>query len=142
MDINTNAEVKGFGVVPAPSVVREERIKPQVAPVQNMDDSAKVALDEKALHGSKVQGSKPKSNGEKGAASAEDIARYVGEIQERLQSMGSRLSLALDKDSNSIVVQVTDRETGELIRQIPSEQMMELKSKLEDLVGMLLDQKV
>ena len=49
--------------------------------------------------------------------------------------------LIVDAETESIVARITEKKTGEVVRQIPSEDLLELKSKLEDLVGMLFDQK-
>ena len=43
------------------------------------------------------------------------------------------LSFKTHQDTGRTIIQVTDRETGELIRQIPSEEMIELAEKLKDM---------
>ncbi len=65
------------------------------------------------------------------------------EIQKRLDSMGSSLvfGLHMHKESESIVIQLTDGTSGELIRQFPPEELLELQAKLDDLVGLLFDKK-
>lgn len=134
----TNADVKSYGVPVVPSVKVEDRVKPQVAPVKNSSDSEKTALDEKALHGSSAAGQKKQE-----ALSEEEMSKLAKEIQGRLDSIGGNLLLGLgtDKITEDIVARITEKKTGEVVRQIPSKEMLELKSKLEDLVGMLFDKK-
>ena len=44
-----------------------------------------------------------------------------------------------DTGSGRLVVKITDRETDEVIRQIPSEELLELSRQLEELRGNLVD---
>ena len=44
-----------------------------------------------------------------------------------------------DTGSDRLVVKITDRETDEVIRQIPSEELLELSRHLEELRGNLVD---
>lgn len=129
MDVNLSADVKGFGVPAAPAVEREQKTKPQVAPVDSGGDSSKAALDEKAQ---RQQGA---------VMSVEDAGKMVKDIQDRLDSMGNRLNFSLREDPNAVVVQVTDRESGELVKQFPPEEVLDLRKKLDELVGLLFDGK-
>ena len=135
---STNADVKSYGVPVVPTVSVEDRVKPQVVPVRDSSDSGKTALDEKALHGNTAAAQKKQK-----ALSEEEMGRLAKEIQDRLDSIGGNLTLGLGTDdkTESIVARITEKQTGEVVRQIPSEDLLELKSKLEDLVGMLFDKK-
>lgn len=73
---------------------------------------------------------------------AEQAAKVAKELQDRLDDMGTKLSFSVDKATDSIVIQVTDKKTGKLVRQIPSQEMLDLKAKLEKLMGILFDKKV
>ena len=44
-----------------------------------------------------------------------------------------------DSGTDELVVKITDRETDEVIRQIPSEELLELSRHLEELRGNLVD---
>ena len=129
VDVNVNADVKGFGIPTVPAVEREDRSKPAVAPVGEGGDSSKAALDDKALHG-KAAGA---------GLSEEEASKAVEQIQERLDEMGTRLTLALHKEPDAVVVEITDRQSGEVIRQFPPEEVLQIRKKLDELVGMLFD---
>lgn len=134
---NVNTEIKGLGVaMTAPAMDREDRVKPQVAPVADGTESTGAALGGKELH---RQVDKDKKSPTK--PSVEDLTKAVAEIQSRLQSMGSSLDFAVNKDPDAVVVRVTNRETGDLIRQFPSEQVLQLNKKLQELTGLLFDEK-
>ena len=135
---STNADIKSYGVPVVPTISAEDRVKPQVTPVKDSSDSERAALNDNALHGNTAEAQKKQKR-----LSQEEMSRLAQEIQSRLDSIGGNLRLGLGKDdkTKSIVAKITEKKTGEIVRQIPSEDLLELKSKLEDLVGMLFDQK-
>jgi len=132
MDVSVNTEVKGIGVAVTPAAVeREDRVKPQVAPVAKGGESSRSALGEKELH-AKAQ-AKP--------VDAKEIAKAVEEMQQRLDALGNtRLNFRVLEKPNEVVVQVTDRTSGELVRQFPSEEALNLRVKLQELTGLLFDE--
>ena len=133
MDASVNTEVKGIGVTTVmPAVEREDRVKPRVAPVKASTDSTSAALGDKELHRSE----EPKP------ASAKEVAKAVDEMQQRLDALGNtRLNFRVVEKPNEVVVQVTDRSSGELVRQFPSEEALKLRVKLQELTGLLFDEK-
>lgn len=138
VDVNVSTDVKGYGVPVTPAQVQaEDRVKPQVPPVQKGDNPASAALDEKRLH---RKDGRPQ---EEKKLSREELEENIAEIQARLDSIGSNLLLGLAKEEKfeSIVVQVKERQTGELVRQIPSEEVLALRKKLEEVAGLLFDSK-
>lgn len=52
------------------------------------------------------------------------------------------LLFSVDDATGKTIVKVTDAVTGEMIRQIPSEEMLEIARSLDKMQGMLLHQKV
>ncbi|MCK4690178.1 MAG: flagellar protein FlaG [Desulfuromonadales bacterium] len=44
-----------------------------------------------------------------------------------------------DERTDGLVVKIVDRETDEVIRQVPAEELLELKATLEDLRGNIVD---
>ena len=65
------------------------------------------------------------------AVSAE-ISKAVNEINEIVQSIQRDLSFNLDEDSGKTVIRVVNSESGELIRQIPSEEVLAIASHLRE----------
>jgi len=52
-----------------------------------------------------------------------------------------RVSFSPDKDTGETLIKVIDNQTNEVVRQIPPEELMRLKKRLEDLQGLLVDKK-
>lgn len=64
------------------------------------------------------------------AIELEDASRS---IEQFLQSQNRNLAFSIDDGSNRSVVTVTEADSGEVIRQIPSEEVLRLAERLKDL---------
>lgn len=74
-------------------------------------------------------------------ASREQIQRAVEQMRKSLsESSSSNLKFSIDDETGQTIVRVTDIKTGELIRQIPSEELVELAKSLDRMQGKLLRQ--
>ena len=74
--------------------------------------------------------------------SPEQVQKAVDSIKQMVSSTtANSLDFSVDEQSGKTVVRVTDSETGEMIRQIPSKELLELAQSLDKLQGMLLKQK-
>ena len=69
------------------------------------------------------------------------IRKLVDEVQDYLDNLNIKLSFDIHEKTGDMVVKVLDRETGDLIRQLPSEDLLDLKAKLNELRGVLFHQK-
>lgn len=73
---------------------------------------------------------------------AEQVRNAVSEIEKFLSTSRRNLEFTTDEDSGKIVVKVIASETGELIRQLPSEEALRIASSLSDVNSLLFDAKV
>lgn len=77
--------------------------------------------------------------------SAAEKERQVKEaaekINEFIESMTTDLSFSVDKDTNMTVVKVLERESGDVIRQIPAEEILEIAKALDALKGLIIRKK-
>ena len=71
-----------------------------------------------------------------------NVEQAVAKVKVQIQAISSNsLDFAIDDSSGKTIVRVTDRESGELIRQIPSQEMLEIARSLDRLQGILVKQK-
>lgn len=70
------------------------------------------------------------------------IQDRVVEINSYMQNMNRSLQFSVDDQSGDTVIRVIDSETDELIRQIPAEELLVVRSSLEEYRGMLLEMRV
>jgi flagellar protein FlaG len=69
---------------------------------------------------------------------AEVLAEVVEQLSEVVTLMNKGLAFSVDEDSGAAIVKVMDIDTGDIIRQIPSDEALELAQKLQDVKGLLL----
>ena len=70
---------------------------------------------------------------------AEHLRIASEQIQARLDAHGSKSQIAYDQDSGRFVIRITNAETGDVVLQIPSQDMLDLQKRLESLTGIVLD---
>ena len=69
----------------------------------------------------------------------ERVREAVEEINKELFKLQSELGFSVDEVANDIVVTVKRKESGEVVRQIPSETVLKLAHNFEKLKGVFLD---
>lgn len=70
------------------------------------------------------------------------VEEAVAKVRKQVQPVISNgLDFTIDDNTGKTLVRVTDRATGELIRQIPSQEMLEIAQSLDRMQGLLLRQK-
>jgi flagellar protein FlaG len=73
--------------------------------------------------------------------SREAIAKAANDIQNFVKDMGRNLNFSIDKTTGYNVVQVINPETNEVIRQLPSEELLKIARNMQDLGSVLVNQK-
>ncbi|MDP2989247.1 MAG: flagellar protein FlaG [Kiritimatiellota bacterium] len=71
-------------------------------------------------------------------AKIEQIVKELKQLVDPIVSNG--LDFSIDDSTGKSIVRITDGETGELIRQIPSEEMLAIAQSLDKMQGLLLRQ--
>lgn len=71
----------------------------------------------------------------------EDFREAINAANERLSDRGASVNVAIDQSTNTVIVQVKDRDSGETIRQIPPEVALQISRNIERLTGILVDRK-
>lgn len=70
-----------------------------------------------------------------------DAAKQIAsQINDYLESASSSLQFMVDKESNRVVIKVVDTQTQEVIRQMPTEEMLAISKSLDRLSGLLIQQ--
>lgn len=69
------------------------------------------------------------------------VKQVVEHINQAMQSLSSNLNFSVDKDTGITVVKVMDTETNQLIRQIPSDEILSIAKAIDTLQGLIIRQK-
>ncbi|MBU4263863.1 MAG: flagellar protein FlaG [Proteobacteria bacterium] len=141
MDVNIATDVKGANVSVLPTNVElEDAAKPPVQPVPASSENDTVKLNNQTRQDKSAK----EDASSQGKLSQKELEDAVKEIHQRFQSMGSNFKFGLyeHQETKSIVAQLRDKKTDEVVKQFPSEEVLKLREKLQDLIGMLFDEKV
>jgi flagellar protein FlaG len=83
---------------------------------------------------------KPSNVNEASQPTQEVIQKTAQQLQNFVQSMGRDLSFSVDSTTGYHVVRVTNPETGEVIRQLPSEELLKIAESMQHFGNGLVNQ--
>ena len=69
-----------------------------------------------------------------------ELETAIEQLNANVSLINERYSFHVDDDTDRLVVQVMDGETGEVIRQVPPESVLEIASQITGMVGIFLDE--
>ena len=75
-------------------------------------------------------------------ASAEKIQRVSELMNDYIRSIQRDIKIQVNTETGDIIVKVISEETGKVIREIPSEVMLALAARMEEISGAFIDQTV
>lgn len=71
----------------------------------------------------------------------EQVQKAMEALKQLIETKApNSLAFSIDDSTGKTIVRITDAETGEMIRQIPSEEMLEIARSLDRMQGALLQQ--
>lgn len=70
-----------------------------------------------------------------------DSESIIRNLEKFVKAFNTRLEFKVDPETGS-KIQVRDKETGKLIRQIPREEMNDLRNKMDEITGMLFNRRI
>jgi flagellar protein FlaG len=73
---------------------------------------------------------------------AKQLEKVAQQLQDFVGGLNRNLEFSVDKDSGRDVIKVFDKDSGDLLKQYPSEEVLTLVSKLSEMVGGFVDAKV
>ena len=72
------------------------------------------------------------------APTKDQVEQAAVRVKEALRGTTSRLEIEIDSDLHKVVVKILNGESGEIIRQIPSQELLDLAKQLGDPKGLLI----
>lgn len=70
------------------------------------------------------------------------ILHSIDRVLKALQGPNTSLEMKIHEKTNQVIVKVMNRDTGEVIREIPPEKMQDLVAKMIEIAGLLVDERV
>ncbi len=72
-----------------------------------------------------------------------EIRQAVEQVRKQVEAKApNELSFSIDQETGRSVVRIVDRKTGEVLRQIPAQEMLDIAKSIDKMQGLLLKQEV
>jgi flagellar protein FlaG len=123
MDIGSLRDSSRSGITPADTA----RAKSAEASAADKESSSVLAAAKQASE----------SKGAEKPATRAELEKAMNNIQEFVQSVRRDINFSLDDGNGRVVVKVTDANSGDVIRQIPSEEALKLAENLSEVRSLL-----
>ena len=78
----------------------------------------------------------PIAGGEIGVAKTEAL---VKDLNSALEKVDGDYSVSVDNETGMVVVRITNTETGELVKQVPAQQLLDVSMNVEKIIGLLVN---
>ena len=114
-----------------------------ILPVQGVTAGSRGSGVDLELPGFKSKPTRQTQNGEKsssGAAGAQAEGGAPPEL-EKLAPQGTKLAIEKDDETGKMIVQIKDATTGDVIKQLPPEEVLRIAKSIEKYLGLLVDRR-
>ncbi len=110
------------------------QISPDAArPLQAVRDGNAQAAESKRRANASDEPKRANPTADEARSAAESLQKVVE------AATGRQLDFSVNDRFNELVVRFTDRQSGETIKEIPSRDLMQLRERLDDLIGLFVD---
>ena len=117
-------------------------VPPPVTTISSQDKAPSPAVPKVTVEEvSKVADNKKSRSVNELAENAAEIREAISEINKAVKKVPTSLDFSVDEASKRFVVQVTDTNTGEVIRKLPGDAVLRIARQLESMKGVVFDQK-
>ena len=124
-----NIQALNSAVISSGSVPRQQQAATEAAPAANSPAMRTQDLQETPIAKQNVQSSR------------EQLKEAVKATNDFVSLVNNAVEFSLDDDTGITVVKVIDKNTKEVVRQIPSEEMLAIAKALDTVQGLLVRQK-
>lgn len=122
-----------------------------VKPVQNVDVQATTSVQTNSsnvvasMNETTKQGFSDGKSGKEGQASEKQIKTAISEANSKIKQTSTlkstRCEFSYHEETNRVSIKVVDKDTEEVIREIPPEETLDMIEKMWELAGILVDEK-
>jgi flagellar protein FlaG len=112
-----------------PKGIDISQLKSSGAITDTADAGQKKAAD--AVEENKIQSSDQMTS--------QDVEEVLESFQALSNTIQTKLNFSVHEENNAIVIKVIDKESNQLIRQFPSDELLNLQDKMRDMAGFLFN---
>lgn len=71
----------------------------------------------------------------------EELEKEVDEMNKGMEAFNTTLTFKVHKETGTLMVRFIDKETDEVVKEYPPEDFLDMKAKIREYIGMILDEK-
>lgn len=83
----------------------------------------------------------PEKGKSKDTVSSVNTSDLVKEVNQHVENFSTKIEFSYNPDKKQSVIIVVDKESGDVIRQIPAEEMVGLVEKMEEISGIIFNRR-
>lgn len=110
-------------------------------PLQSNSEAPAASVAASALRDMRIAPATPTSESAKPSSTLDQVKEAVESVKEYVKPFNDSLEFSVVDDTHQVVVKVVDNATKEVIRQIPSEEMVAIARALDSLKGLFVKQR-
>lgn len=124
--------------------VQETAVETVSADITTLSELKQAASSSASTKSTESQDSNLKSedSGTQAKLTRKDVEEMVEALEDFANTVQTRLNFTIDDSTKDVVVKIMDKETSEVIRQFPAEEILTLREKMQDLSGLLFSTNV
>ena len=115
----------------------ESVIREQDTMIMNITE---VSVTAKTRNGNQFS-SEQKQGQKENLASEQKIKEAISKANNKMKVSRTRCEFSNHEETNSVSIKVLDKETQEVIREIPTEEALDMIERMWEIVGLLIDEK-
>ncbi|MGD9823519.1 flagellar protein FlaG [Desulfobacter sp.] len=144
MDVTTNATIHTDR--PETNIrIQEtaaETVSADITPLSELNQAASSSSASTTRTENQASEQKSEDPGNPAKLTRKDVEEMVEALEDFANTVQTRLNFTIDDGTEDVVVKIMDKETDEVIKQFPAEEILELREKMQDLRGLLFSTNV
>lgn len=125
---------------PAPVAVASSAAAAQAAPQATSISASKGAEAVTPIEKPQLHQAQKVDLGFRADEMRKNLQEAVSRLNDQMKSKGRDLNFSMDERINRTVITVKNMQTGEVVRQIPTEQVVQMAHSIEDMKGLLFNE--
>lgn len=112
---------------------------PESAASNSTQEAAKVDLSTKVVDNAQEKGQSGSEQGREQSASNDQIRKAVEQMNRNLAN--SEAVFGIHEETNRVTIKIVDKDTKEVIKELPPEKTLDMIARVWDMAGILVDER-
>lgn len=127
------------------SVIANNNINTNIISAQNRNVQDKTTTTT-TVNNNKIQNENSQSNSsnvlERRNIKEQDIINSIEKANKKIQGSGTELSFSVHSATKQIMIKIIDKQSKEIVKEIPSEKILDMVANIMETSGLIIDRKM